>query len=104
MLAIIKTGGKQYKVQPGDKIKVERLLADEGQTVLFNEVLLGSDEKSVYVGQPLVEGAKVEAKVVRQMRAPKVTTIKHHAKKRYKTKQGHRQLLTEVEIGAISLK
>lgn len=104
MLAIIKTGGKQYKVKPGDKIKVERILADEGQTVMFNEVLLGSDEKSVYLGQPLVEGAKVEAKVVRQMRAPKVTTIKHHAKKRYKKKQGHQQLLTEVEISSISLK
>lgn len=102
MLAIIKTGGKQYKVQVGDKIKIEKIEGVDGDKVLFPEVLFLGDEKSVKVGNSLIAGAKVEGKILQQGRAKKVTGIKHKAKKRYKVKFGHRQPFTEVEILKIS--
>lgn len=98
MLAIIKTGGKQYKVEPGMKIRVEKLEGEVGAKVAFEEVLLVGDEKDVKVGEPFLKGAKVEAKIVKQDKAKKVVGIKHKAKKRYKMKFGHRQPFTEVEI------
>ncbi len=101
MIAIIKTGGKQYKVEKGDHVKVEKLDLDEGAKVTFDDVLFVGDEKAVKVGTPTVTGAIVEGTVVTQGRHKKVTGIKHHAKKRYKVKFGHRQSFTEVEITKI---
>lgn len=101
MLAIIKTGGKQYKVKVGDKLRVEKLEGEKDAKISFEEVLFLGDEKEVKVGAPLVKGAKVEAKIFRQGRSPKVVGIKHNAKKRYKVKFGHRQMFTEVEITKI---
>jgi large subunit ribosomal protein L21 len=98
MFAVIKTGGKQYLVKKGDKIKVEKLESEAGKGVIFSEVLFLGDEGKVNVGNPFVKGAKVEAKVLQQGKGKKVTGIKHNAKKRYKIKFGHRQLFTEVEI------
>lgn len=104
MFAIIKTGGKQYKVASGDKIKVEKLEGKEGAKVTFSEVLLIADEngKDFKPGTPLIKGAKIEGKIVKQGRAKKVIVFKYKAKKRYQKKQGHRQEFTEVEIGKIA--
>jgi large subunit ribosomal protein L21 len=98
MLAIIKTGGKQYKVEPGMKIRVEKLEGEVGAPIVFEEVLLTGDERDVKVGEPFLKGVKVEAKILKQDKAKKVTGVKHKAKKRYKLKFGHRQPFTEVEI------
>jgi len=105
MLAVIKTGGKQYVVTPGQKLKVEKLEGEAGTAIKFEEVLLvEKDDKGVEVGQPTVKGAKVAAKIVGQTKGPKVIAYKYKAKKRYHLKKGHRQQLTEVEITAIDLK
>ena len=98
MLAIIKTGGKQYKVKVGDKIKVEKLEGKVGDKVEFSEVLLLGDDKEVKIGAPVLSGVKVEGKILRTEKGDKVVGIKFKAKKRYKVKFGHRQLFTEVEI------
>jgi large subunit ribosomal protein L21 len=98
MLAVIKTGGKQYLVKAGDKVKIEKLEGKEGDKIEFSEVLFQGDEKTVKVGTPLVDGAKVEGKILKQGKSKKVIGIKHKPKKRYKVKFGHRQLVTEVEI------
>lgn len=102
MLAIIKTGGKQYKVAVGDKIKIEKLEGEAGAVIKFEEVLFVGDEKDVKIGTPFVEGAVVEGTLVEQGRHKKVWGIKHKAKKRYKVKFGHKQLFTEVEITKIA--
>lgn len=98
MLAVIKTGGKQYLVQPGDKIKVEKLDVEEGKEVSFSEVLLLEKSKKLEVGSPLVKDAKVTGKVVKQVKGDKLIIFKYKPKKRYKRKIGHRQQFTEVEI------
>lgn len=98
MLAVIKTGGKQYLVKPGDKIKVEKLDKKEGEAFAFAEVLLVEKSDKVQVGSPLVDGAKVEAKVVKHGKNDKVIVFKYKSKKRYKRKIGHRQPYTEIEI------
>lgn len=98
MLAIIKTGGKQYKVNVGDKIKIEKIEGEEGGKAIFSEVLFLGDEKKVQVGEPLIKGAQVEGMILKQGRAKKVWGMKHNSKKRYKMKFGHRQMFTEVEI------
>ena len=98
MLAIIKTGGKQYKVIPGQKIKIEKLNVSEGQEIIFDQVLLLEKNKKVEIGSPLVKGAKVTGKILKQGKGEKVIIFKYKAKKRYKIKKGHRQLFTEVEI------
>lgn len=98
MLAVIKTGGKQYKVTKGDKVKIEKLDLQEGEKVTFSEVLFLGDEKKVEIGTPLLEGKAVEGKVLSQGRSKKVWGVKHKAKKRYKMTFGHRQKFTEVEI------
>ena len=98
MLAVIKTGGKQYLVSPGQKIKVEKINKKEGAEITFDQVLLLEKNKKADIGCPLIKGAKVAAKVLRQGKGKKVIIFKYKPKKRYKVKKGHRQLFTEVEI------
>jgi len=100
MLAVIKTGGKQYLVSPGDKIEVEKL--DKDKEVIFDQVLLVEKNKKLEIGKPLVK-AKVTAKVLEQGKGKKVTILKYKAKTRYKVKKGHRQPFTSVEITGIEL-
>ena len=102
MLAVIKTGGKQYLVSPGNKIKIEKLNKKEGAEVTFNEVLLLEKNKKIEIGDPVVKGAKVLGKVLKQDKDKKVIIFKYKAKKRQKTKKGHRQPFTEVEITQIA--
>lgn len=102
MFAVIKTGGKQYLVGPGQKLKIEKLEAKEGGSIVFDVVLLIGNEKKVIIGEPHLNGAKVEAKVLRHARTRKVIVFKYHAKTRYRKKKGHRQHFTEVEIGKIT--
>lgn len=101
MLAIIKTGGKQYLVKEGDKIKVEKIEGEVGKNHTFTDVLFSGDEKEIKVGAPIVKGSKVEAKILKQDKAKKVWGIKYKAKKRYRVKFGHRQPFTELEITKI---
>ncbi len=103
MFAVIKTGGKQYLVSPGDKIKIEKIDKAEGKEVTFGQVLLLQKGKAIKIGTPLVKGAKVKARVLKQDRAKKVIIFKYKAKKRYQKKMGHRQPYTEVEILKILL-
>lgn len=98
MLAVIKTGGKQYRVSPKDKLKIEKLDIEEGKDVVFSDVLLIEDGKDLVLGEPMIKGATVTGKVVKQDRHDKVMTFKYKSKKRYKVKKGHRQAYTEVEI------
>ena len=98
MIAVIKTGGKQYKVSPKDKIKIEKLDIEEGKEVIFDQVLLIDKNKKVEIGDPLVKGAKVVGKVLKQDKAKKIIILKYKPKTREKTKKGHRQPYTEVEI------
>lgn len=102
MFAIIETGGKQYRVAPGQKVKIEKVDAAAGANFLFDKVLLVADGENVKIGAPYVAGAKVEGKVVRQDRAKKVIVFKYHSKTRYRKKKGHRQHFTEVEVTKIS--
>jgi len=101
MLAVIKTGGKQYLVSPGQKIKIEKLDKKEGSEITFNEVLLLEKQRKLEIGAPLVKGIKVTGKILKQGKGKKIIIFKYKAKKRYKVKKGHRQLFTEVEIIAI---
>jgi len=101
MLAVIKTGGKQYLVSPGQKIKVEKLEVEAGKEIIFDEVLLLEQDNKVEIGSPTVKGAKVVGKVLSQGKAKKVIIFKYKAKKRYHLKKGHRQKFTEVEITKI---
>ena len=102
MYAIIKTGGKQYKVAEGDSVFVEKLDAEEGSSVTFDEVILVANGDDVKVGTPLVDGAKVTAKVEKQGKEKKVVTFKYKPKKHQHTKQGHRQPYTKVVIDEIN--
>lgn len=99
--AIIQTGGKQYRVELGQKLKIEKLTPNEDGSVIFNTVLMKEEGENIIVGTPQVEGAIVEARLVKQGRAKKVIVFRYHAKTRYKKKKGHRQSFTEVEITAI---
>ena len=101
MIAIIRTGGKQYKVSQGDKIKVEKLEGEVGSSLHF-EVLFTGDDTVVEVGTPVLDKASVEGKIVAQERHKKVKGIKHKPKKRYLVRFGHRQPYTEVEITKIA--
>jgi large subunit ribosomal protein L21 len=102
MYAIIKTGGKQYKVQEGDIIRVEKLDVEEGFVVEFDEVLAVNNDNGLKVGTPLVEGAVVEANVLKQGKSKKIIVFKYKAKKNYRKKQGHRQPYTQVQITKIN--
>jgi large subunit ribosomal protein L21 len=101
MYAVIKTGGKQYRVSEGDRIRVEKLAGDTGSSVTFEEVLMIGGEK-VAVGKPLVKGAKVTATIVTQDRAKKVIIFKFRRRKNYRRKRGHRQPFTEIQITGVS--
>lgn len=100
---IIETGGKQYWVSPGERIKVEKLSppGEVGSEIVFDKVLLTSDEKDLKIGKPYVESAKVVGKVLNQGRARKIRILKYHSKTRYRRRKGHRQAYTEVEIQSI---
>jgi len=102
MYAIIKTGGKQYKVAAGEKLKVEKLTADIGSEILIDQVLLVGAGDEVKVGRPLVAGASVKAKVLAHGRNDKVQIFKMRRRKHYQKHQGHRQSYTELEITGIS--
>lgn len=98
MLAVIKTGGKQYLVSPGQKLKIEKIDAPAGADFVFEEVLLTEIDGKVEVGKPFIKVAQVTAKVLKQGRGKKIIIFKYKSKKRYQKKQGHRQSFTEVEI------
>ena len=102
MYAIVKTGGKQYKVAQGDVLFVEKLEANEGDVVTLDQVLAVAGENGLAVGAPVVEGATVTAKVVAQGKAKKVIVYKYKAKKDYRRKQGHRQPYTKLVIESIN--
>ena len=102
MYAIVKTGGKQYKVAQGDVLFVEKLEANEGDVVTLDQVLAVAGENGLTVGAPVVEGATVTAKVVAQGKAKKVIVYKYKAKKDYWRKQGHRQPYTKLVIESIN--
>ncbi len=102
MIAIIRTGGKQYKIKEGDKIVIEKIDGKEEDKVSFEEVLLFDDGKEVKVGAPIVEGVKVEGRIIAQKKDVKKKIVRHKAKKRQLTRKGHRQDITEVEITKIS--
>lgn len=101
MYAVIKTGGKQYKVAAGDKLKVETLVADVGAKISFDEVLMIGNGDAHKIGAPLVSGGKVTAEVVKHGRGDKIRIIKHRRRKNYHKEQGHRQNYTEVKITEI---
>ena len=100
MYAIIATGGKQYRVSEGDVIYIEKIDAQVDSTVSFDILLMGNDG-DVKIGTPVVEGVKVEGKVVGQIRGEKIVVYKYKSKKNYRRKQGHRQPYTKVEITKI---
>jgi large subunit ribosomal protein L21 len=100
--AVIQTGGKQYRVQEGDVVFIEKLNATEGDMVEFDDVLLISNENGTKVGNPSVEGAKVEAKVLAHGKGKKIIVFKYKPKKNYRRKQGHRQPYSKVEIVKIN--
>jgi len=103
MFAVIKTGGKQYKVKEGQILKIEKIAGKVGDTIEFDQVFLVADEdgKNVKIGKPNVAGAKVAAEILEQSQARKVTIIKYKPKVRYRRKAGHRQMYTKVKIGKI---
>ena len=101
MFAVFKTGGKQFRAEPGARIRVPSLEADPGDAVTFDEVLLASNDGDVKVGEPLVEGAKVTAEVVRHGRDKKIIVFKRKRRKGYRKKQGHRQGFTEVRVNEV---
>ena len=102
MYAVIKTGGKQYRVTEGQQIFVEKLPGEPGDTVTFDDVLMIGGDSPV-VGQPTVKGAKVEAKIVAHDRAKKVIVFKFKRRKNYRRKQGHRQAYTQLHITGINV-
>lgn len=102
MQAVIVTGGKQYLVSEGATLYIEKLNAEEGATVTFDQVLAVMDGENSKIGAPVVDGASVEAKVVKNGKGKKLTVFKYKAKKNEKTKKGHRQPYTKVEITKIA--
>ncbi len=102
MYAIIETGGKQYRAEQGQVIRVEKLPAEKGEAVKFEQVLMLSDNDEVKIGNPYLEGCSVEGKVVSQGRGRKIIVFKFKRKKNYRRKQGHRQPHTDVLINAIN--
>jgi large subunit ribosomal protein L21 len=101
MYAVVRTGGKQVRVEPGDRVRVERLPGDVGATVSLKDVLLVGDDGDVKVGRPLVEGASVTGTIRAQGRHPKIRIFKMKRRKGYRRHQGHRQDYTEIEIDSI---
>ena len=103
MYAVFETGGKQYRAEPGKKVRVPSLAAEPGQTVTFERVLLAGDGTTVSVGAPLVSGATVTAEVVRHGRDKKVIIFKKKRRKGYRKKQGHKQGFTEIRVNQVAL-
>lgn len=101
-IAIIKTGGKQYKVSEGDTIKIEKLEGEPKSEIIFDNVLLVADGEKIKIGKPLVEKAKVTGELIETKKGKKVIVFRYKPKKRYKKKKGHRQIHTEVKIKKIS--
>ena len=101
MYAVVATGGKQYKVQEGEILRVEKLPGEIGSQVAFDQVLMLSDGENVKLGQPVLEGVQVKAHIVEQGKSKKILVFKYKRRKRYRRKQGHRQLFTAVKIDAI---
>ncbi len=102
MYAVIKTGGKQYRVAPGEKIKIETVEAEVGATIVLDQVLMVADGEAVKVGTPTLAGAKVSATVVAHGRGPKIRIFKMRRRKHYQKTQGHRQNYTEIRVDAIN--
>ena len=102
MYAVIKTGGKQYKVSKDDIISVEKLSEDSGKKVKLNEVLVISDKGKPIIGDPLIKGASVEAEILEQTRSKKITIFKKKRRQNYRRKQGHKQLVTNLKILSIN--
>ncbi len=102
MYAVVKTGGKQYRVAAGDILEVEKLDGDVGDSITLDEVLLVADGDNVTVGQPMVDGASVTAKITGQHRGKKIMVLRYRAKKRIRVRKGHRQHLTRLEIESIN--
>lgn len=98
MFAVIRTGGKQYKVQKDDKIKVEKLDAKAGDSLTLDDVLFVSDGKTTKIGDPVVKGAQVKVKVLEQTRGPKITIFKKKRRQNYRRKNGHRQDLSVLQV------
>ena len=103
MLAVFKTGGKQYSVKTGQILKVEKLEGKKGDNVSFKNVLAVSENKQNTIGEPLVEGAVVEAKILEQIRDKKIIVFKKRKRQNYRSTQGHRQYLTVLKIESISM-
>ena len=102
MYAVIKSGGKQYKVETGDKLKVEKIDAEAGKDINIDDVLMLVDGENVTVGTPLIQGAKVSAKVESHGRGPKIKIIKFRRRKHHRKQMGHRQAYTELSITKIA--
>jgi large subunit ribosomal protein L21 len=102
MYAVIQTGGKQYKVQPGDTLLVEKLPGSSGDAIQFDQVLLIADDEKVAVGRPLVEGAKVTGEIVEHTFGEKLLVYKFKRRKNYRRKTGHRQQLTAIKINDVT--
>lgn len=103
MYAVVETGGKQYRVQEGDLISVERMACAEGDEVVFDKVLLYGSGKTVKIGAPYVKGASVKAEVVENGKGDKIIVFKYKAKKNYRKKQGHRQPFTLLKVSSIDM-
>ena len=101
MYAVVSSGGKQHKVQPGQILRVEKIDGDIGSEVSFDQVLFFSDGETIRIGQPLVDGVTVRGHIVDQAKARKILVFKYKRRKRYRRKQGHRQLYTAVQIDTI---
>jgi large subunit ribosomal protein L21 len=102
MYAVIKTGGKQYRVSAGEKLRIERIAAEVGQEIVLDQVLLVADGDALKMGAPLIAGARVNAKVLEHGRGEKVRVFKLNRRKHYRRSQGHRQNYTEIEILGIA--
>ncbi len=103
MYAIIRTGGKQYQVEAGERLRVEKLNGNVGDSIVIEDVLLVADGENIKIGQPVVEGAKVNAKIVEQDREKKVLVFKKKKRKGYQVMKGHRQCFTSLEIQEIQV-
>ena len=103
MYAVVETGGKQYRVQEGDVITVEKLNIEDGAKVVFDKVLVAGEGADIKVGKPCIEGCAVEGTAVESGKGPKVVIFKYKAKKDYRKKQGHRQPYTSVKIESLNI-
>ncbi len=104
MYAVIKTGGKQYRVVAGERLKVEKLVAEVGNTVTLDKILMIANGDAITIGSPLIAGATINATVLSHGRGDKVMIFKFRRRKHYRKTQGHRQSYTEIQIGDISAK